>query len=260
MSDTDDLEGVIKTKKIVESADAIPCCPNIEIEKQKKQQGELYGRLIVGNEAFEPGDWMASFGQFIDNYGRILYFHLTSLILIENSDNTINSLLHNLDKIIDYINTGKDYIDNGKEKEHSRDFMKFYDHCNLAATQRKTYNETKTGAAETTKRIVAENMADYNKDITAQLIGLISLFTALSFVIFGGINMLGSLFTRVENLHLAKTAFVGFVWLLCMGDIFAVFVKFICRIIDKVIILKWYLLIINLVPVGGIALILFVLR
>ena len=74
---------------------------------------------------------------------------------------------------------------------------KLYDRCNLAIIQRNAYKETKESIqrnvndffeekySEESDRNIKPKMDSLEKDITTQLISLVSIFTALAFVMFG---------------------------------------------------------------------------
>lgn len=110
---------------------------------------------------------------------------------------------------------------------------KLFDHCNLAVVQRNVYNQTKKEIQNITEESFSEKFKSYEKEITAQLISLISIFTALSFVVFGGISILDSLLENTKQLPVVKLFIVGNVWFLCMYNIFALFLKFICKMVNK---------------------------
>lgn len=54
--------------------------------------------------------------------------------------------------------------------------------------------------------ILAPKISEITKEMTQQLVGLIGIFTALSFIVFGGISSLDSIFGAVRNI---KRAAIG---------------------------------------------------
>ena len=102
-------------------------------------------------------------------------------------------------------------------------------------------------------------MDSLEKDITTQLISLVSIFTALAFVMFGSISVLDNLLKNIEAQPVIKTLLVGDLWLICMINIFMLFAKFICFLVgkDKDFNWKWSLIIFNLILLAFLALILF---
>ena len=69
--------------------------------------------------------------------------------------------------------------------------------------------------------------------MTTQLVSLVAIFTALSFVIFGSINILDNLLNNIKLLPLLKLIFIGNLWMLCMINIFSFFAKIIFKFIEK---------------------------
>ena len=212
-----------------------------EIQTQQKELEEIYSKLL--SKRFDLKKWIDSFSAFSINHERILYSILSGMILNEQKESHITNLELNLDLINSKIT---------KSDESSTDFIKvsedtyklyykFFDHCSLAIAQRRIYNQSDDMSKERTEKIVHQQMQEaidkrvleYEKNITGQLIGLISIFTALSFVIFGGINVLESLVDNISNTTSGKLLFLADIWFICMFNILFVFVKFIAALTGK---------------------------
>lgn len=240
-----------------------------EIQTQQKDLQEIYGKLL--NKKFDLKKWVDSFSVFSTNHERILYSILSGMILNEQKETHITNLEINLDTINSKIT---------KSDESSTDFIKvsedayklyykFFDHCSLAIAQRRIYNQSDDMSRERTEKIVHQQMQkaidervlEYEKNITGQLIGLISIFTALSFVIFGGINVLESLVDNISNTPTGKLLFLADIWCICMFNVLFVFVKFIAALTSRRIERLWiYFLIINFVLIALLIFICFVFK
>ena len=75
-----------------------------------------------------------------------------------------------------------------------------------------------------------------NKDIISQLVGLVALFTAMSFLVFGGIASLDSIFKSVErfvNLEssVLPVLMVAVAWAFCMMNLLLCFMYFVLRLV-----------------------------
>lgn len=227
-----------------------------EIQSQQKELEEIYGKLL--NKRFDFKKWIDSFSAFSAKHERILYSILSGMILNEKKENHISNLELNLDvinsKITKSDSTTTDFV---KVSEDTyKLYYKFFDHCSLAIAQRRIYNQSDDMSKERTEKIVKQQMQEaidkrvleYEKNITGQLIGLISIFTALSFVIFGGINVLESLVDNISKAPEGKLLFLADIWFICMFNVLFVFVKFIAALTSKKIERLWiYFTIINLV-------------
>ena len=83
---------------------------------------------------------------------------------------------------------------------------------------------------------VKTEISNATKDITSQLVGLVALFTAMSFLVFGGIASLGSIFNSVElfvNLEssVLPVLLVAVAWAFCMMNLLFAFMYFVLRLV-----------------------------
>lgn len=229
-----------------------------EIQQQQEELEIVYKDLL--SKRFNLEKWIENFSVFSEKHERILYSILTGMIVKEPKENSIDNLVFNLDRIASIItkkqNDSKDLI---KVSEHTyRLYYKFFDHCSLAIAQRRIYNQSDEMSKKRTEKIVEQQMknaidkrvAEYEKNITGQLIGLVSIFTALSFVIFGGINVLGSLMEKIKTTDTLRLLFIADIWFLTMFNVLFVFVKFITLLTKLQTKILWiYFAIINSVLV-----------
>ena len=85
------------------------------------------------------------------------------------------------------------------------------------------------------EEIVETKSADVTKEMTTQLVSLIAIFTALSFIVFGGISSLDSIFqslqaTMSEKNTIIPTLIVADAWALCLMNLLFGFMYFVLRI------------------------------
>lgn len=230
-----------------------------EVLDQQKELELIYTSLL--NKKFKENKWIELFSQFSDKHERILYSILSGMILKESNEAKMNLLELNLNIINSKITNQQTKTPNllcVSEKTYKL-YYKFFDHCSLAIAQRRIYNQSDEMSKARTELIVKKQMKkeienrvmEYEKNITGQLIGLISIFTALSFVIFGGINVLGSLVENAKTTDLIKFLFIADIWFLSMFNVLFVFVKFIAAITKRKVKKLWiYFIIINIVLIA----------
>lgn len=84
------------------------------------------------------------------------------------------------------------------------------------------------------KKIEPE-LAKSSKELTSQLVGLVAIFTALSFIVFGGISSLESLFSVLSQNDNAilPTIIVAIAWAFCMTNLLFGFMYFVLRVIGN---------------------------
>ena len=240
---------------------------NKELKDHVDLQNKLYQKLLDKSFSFE--NWIFEFSDFASKYEKFLYSVISSSIINDLSDDEALKLLSNVSLITEKVLEDKSIKRNRKIKDE--DFVqekvkistekykmiyKLYDHCNLAMIQRTAYKETSASIRASvnesfndkyTKEYddhIKPKIDSFEKGITTQLITLVSIFTALSFVIFGGISVLDNLLQNVKTLPVIKTLFIGILWLICMANLFILFTKFICIIINKEF--KWILVVVIL--------------
>lgn len=227
---------------------------NEELKKQIDEQKKLISKLMESGN-FDFKSWMLEFSNFENNHDRFLYSSISQMIITESDDEKILSLISRISTVVERIildsSIKKDRNINDKDFENDKVkiskekyalIYKLYDHCNLANTQRDAYNQTKQSIKENVDASfdvkykkefdskIKPEMDSVQKEITSQLIGLVSMFTALSFVIFGGTQMLDSILDNIRVAAISRMICVGFLWTLCMSMLFYIFVWFICKI------------------------------
>ena len=83
--------------------------------------------------------------------------------------------------------------------------------------------------------ILAPKISEITKEMTQQLVGLIGIFTALSFIVFGGISSLDSIFGAVqetlnERQSVLPVLILADAWAFCMMNLLFGFMYFVIRI------------------------------
>lgn len=220
------------------------------IKDMSEAQKELCNKLVD----FEFQDWILTFDEYIARYDRFFYSTISHFILSEEDDEQVASVIQNITVIISKVRKNKEIPDTERinpdslsnsiidisEKRYKL-LLKFMDHCNLAEVQRNIYHITQTNIENKVDTLFYEEIKpqidSYEKNITTQLISLVAIFTALSFVIFGSISILDNLLNNIKVLPLLKIIFIGDLWMLCMINIFAFFARIILMFIQR----KWTL-------------------
>lgn len=253
-----------------ESEEAMGFSHDTELSKQKNAQRSLYKKLTVKSTDFDFISWMNDFNAFSKEYDRFLYSQISSEILRETSEDTVTFVMGNVKTVIERIKMDSSKQDDYPVSENELDkavmtvtqrnyklLIKLYDHCNLANTQRAVYNQTKQDISHLTDETIKQKVGEYENSITTQLISLVSIFTALSFVIFGGISVLDNLLQNVRVLPVIKILFIGDLWFICMVNLFIIFTKFICLITGRNFNFKSYSWILNAIFIVVLVIILF---
>lgn len=153
-----------------------------------------------------------------------------------------SDFLSNMGEVVDYA-TEHSQRDEDWQSEDRQDLyrtvIKFYDHANLAHQQQVTFSSKKEALREDVKNEVHATLdpkiSEITKEMTSQLVGLISIFTALSFIVFGGISSLESMVTSLEGTldkydSVLPILILAMAWAFCMMNLLFGFMYFVIRI------------------------------
>ena len=203
-------------------------------EMEEKVKGfcqALLGDAKKFNEAQVCEDLVA----YIGEYHRILYSPISNTIYqyyqeheSEEASKKIGSMLSNVESVIDYTKTEAfDNLKNESSKpqdyeDASKAILKIWDHISLAQQQ---YSMLKKSDKEYKKQIddrLLPFKEDLTKDMNAQLITMVGIFTALAFLIFGSMSALDNVFTNIK-FPVFKLMSIGSVWGLCVLNLVFVF-------------------------------------
>ena len=166
--------------------------------------------------------------KYIKEHDRLLYTVLSDAIyesFIKNEKKE-DLILGNIDYLLDLCNndikesstsTSKSELEN--KKYVRKVALKIKDHTNLAIRQYRTLKQTD----DEYKRKFSEQIGGFKEkltqDITSQLITLVGIFTAIAFVVFGGISSLGSIFSDINKKSIIKLIISSSIWGIAMFNL-----------------------------------------
>lgn len=220
------------------------------LEIMKGEMRKILIELSKDKDDFHIIDIQTLIKQYRDKYGRLLYSEITSYSyeLSESDSEKYARFLSNIERLLEsYVNK-----DQKCENEDTKLVIKIWDHVNLANSQ---FTKLKLSdefiseqfaikikpildESETTKEELEKTKKDLDsskKELYSQLISIVSIFVAISFVMFGGMSLMNNLFdySALKRIPLLE--------MLCAGSligivmIFAIyaFIVFILRITGK---------------------------
>ena len=201
----------------------------VDIDGLNTEVQQLCERLCTPMHEFEKKSLVSVSTQLrklTKNGHRILYSQISATIykFSENSEKDndftkVDNMQENIKKVIEYTaskQTDCNDTDSCKCKELA---IKILDHINLANYQylalkqtdeefKKHFNEHFTKAYEASSK---DKLNDFARDMNAQLLTLVGIFTALSFLIFGSLTGLSNMFSNI-NVPVAKLMILGCIW------------------------------------------------
>jgi len=190
------------------------------------------------NEFIE--ELIKDFKNYINNYKRLLYSEVSKYIF-RLSQERQGIFETNLDKFVNYV------LEQEKDDEIKTTIIKLWDHVHLALCQvsdlRQNEEEFKKSFItniepvktdldkkfDNSHKEIIENLNTFNQSISSQLLSLIAIFTAMSFVVFGSISSLDNIFSGAFNIPITKLMIIGCIWGLCILNLVFVFMFFISK-------------------------------
>lgn len=173
-------------------------------------------------------------------HGRFSYSHITSICYEMDDKEKEERIIWNLIRLHEYC----DSIDDEKKDI----VFKLFDHINLASKQANKFRNITANFDEKMKKEeefierktkeAMDEVKSMKKKLMGELISLIAIFTALSFVIFGGINSLGSLTSSINavlanGLHISAINKPIILWGIAMFNLLYLFMSFIFKLTDN---------------------------
>ncbi|RHT38693.1 hypothetical protein DW779_13585 [Clostridium sp. AM30-24] len=209
------------------------------IRKMENEVDDLCDRLTKDSKDFDAKLFFDTLHDYIQQEDRLLYTNITNYIFSLDNEETFGIMQTNLDHVINYMYSDRfrsehvwkpEYKNQRNPYERTkRTALKLWDHMNLAKRQMALF---KLQDADYTK-VVDEKMQSaegrLSKEMNGQLISLVSIFTALSFILFGGISSLDNIFAGAKDIPVTKLMIVGTIWSFCIMNLVFVFMFFIAK-------------------------------
>lgn len=186
--------------------------------------------LAVDSSDFNKVEFLGIFGKYIEANNRLLYTNISNTIF--NNYDIIGTYQTNLESVIAYSYEDILY-DKQKVLEHEkiqRALMKFWDHINLAIRQYELFNQNDEHYEIIATKKLKDVEIRLTKEMNMQLISLIAIFTALSFILFGGISSLDNIFLGAKDIPVTKLMIVGVIWCFCIMNLIYVFMFLVAKL------------------------------
>lgn len=106
---------------------------------------------------------------------------------------------------------------------------KIHDHINLAIKQYNQFAEDEKRYEERFSKMMEPEKERITKEINSQLITLVGIFTAIAFMIFGGLSGLGSFFGMISE-SISKVLIVSILWALYFLNILSLMMYYVAKV------------------------------
>jgi len=152
---------------------------------------------------------------FIDEAGRWFYADISNYLFTNNAGTEFS----NLESLQEYAWSIKETTASKKTRAA---VDKLWDHANLVQKQVEHLRQDQ----EKYEKHFREFMPKVQQEMNTTLLSLIAIFTALSFMVFGGISSLDNIFIGAKEIPIAQLAIIGSIWGLCISNLVFVFMYF----------------------------------
>lgn len=219
----------------------VPQKPTSDFRTARDMQDSILDlcRLLSRKTIVEEADcekWVKKLETYLSYPEDRLMYSAISNYIFDKKEKELGIFGTNLDSVLHYVEG--EAAKNPKDERWGKIFkavLKFYDHSNLAVQQQKLVNKKRMDLEREVEVILTPKVSAITKEMTQQLVGLIGIFTALSFIVFGGISSLDSIFGAVqgtlEDEHsVLPVLIIAIAWALCMMNLLFGFMYFVIRI------------------------------
>lgn len=199
---------------------------------------EICNLLYDDSNEFKEEKAFAKIFQYIKEYKRLLHSQISNEVYAcfnerttEEASNKLGTMISNIEKVVAYTGTQRYKEKKAKEKQvdaqklyedTEKVLIKIWDHVNLAQTQYSGLKQTDEEYKRKFDKSITPFKEELVRDVNAQLLTMVSIFTALAFLVFGGISSLGSIFSNHE-LPVLKVIIIGCVWGFCLINLVFIF-------------------------------------
>ena len=207
-------------------------------QEMNERVDEFAKAFLTDWDKFDKQEVFNDILDYIRTYRRILYAPISNMIYAcyndheaEEAAGLIDTMNINIIAVVNYSQgevVARRIKTAGSEKEKKdledtqKVILKIWDHSNLAQQQ---YSALKQ-SDEDYRRVFNNSIAPYKeemaKEMNAQLLTMVSIFTALAFLIFGGISSLDNIFA-ITGIPILKLLITGSLWGLCILNLVFVF-------------------------------------
>ncbi|MDI9498238.1 MAG: hypothetical protein QM270_07120 [Bacillota bacterium] len=238
--------------------------PDSIIYLSERDQNILLKQLVKLLKPSEFENIYKEIDRISRTYGRLNYSVTTQFCYTLLDENNLEDLLEpiceeidclsqNIDSLLRGIDAHEsDALDDESKQRISRSLLRLYDHVQLALVQHRQIRtpsgwlklqvkdvESRVDDLDNTQKDLRdmqgkalEALDSAERSMTNQIIGIVAIFTALSFVLFGGISALSTV-TQLFTEPLFKIISMGAIWGIGMFNLLLVFAHFINRIIGR---------------------------
>lgn len=205
-----------------------------EMQKQMKKICEL---IFHYDGEFNKKEFYMAVCEYIDKNDRLLYKTISNYVYsvcdMPLNGVQIDEIQKNLVDSVEYVMSyDEDQLNEDTKNKYGKNIhekarkvvIKIQDHVDLAIQQHNSLKETDEEYKRKFQKEFKETKDVITREMSNQLVTLVGIFTAIAFVVFGGISSLDNIFQAgMYNIPLLRLMIIGVIWGLCMTDLVYIF-------------------------------------
>lgn len=205
-----------------------------EIAEMQQSVVNLCHSLNVPSSSFDGEAWIMKMDEHRKQESfRLSYFCITQFVFENDVEGVTSGFLTNLENVVEIAKTKyreeSDYLSTFKMA------LKFQDHVNLAIQQKSLVKKTRKEMSQEVDSVIAPRIGEITKEMTSQLVGMVAIFTALSFIVFGAISSLEGIMNALGNAtentnSVLPSLIVAIAWAFCVMNLLFCFMYFVIRV------------------------------
>ena len=231
---------VSTTSDITISNTIKPCSKNQFLQEMQRETKILFDLFTVDSQLFDRAKTAEEIIAFVKKYKRLFYSTISNHVFSladsiysypkDSNQDIFGTILSNVENLVSFVDD--DNLQKELPKECNSDenieilkrvVFKLWDHVNLAYGQ---YIKLKQSDSEYDNKFhnrIIKFQSSITSEVNTQLLSMVSIFTALAFVLFGGISSLQNLLSGLKESHILILLIVGSSWIFGMLNICFVF-------------------------------------
>ncbi len=200
-----------------------------KLDNMSLSMKEICDLLSQKNKNFDSKETFLQIIEYVKAYDRLLYGDISSYCFSlkqEEMDNFNGNLIRlvifteseDFSTTVNEIKQQYNLKDDELCDKAKRIVIKMYDHVNLASVQLNDLKKDDKDLEIKIEKQLIPVREEIVKDMSAQLISLVAIFTAVAFVVFGGFSSLSSIFSNIKE-NPEKLIMIVSIWGLAICNI-----------------------------------------
>lgn len=213
-----------------------------EINSIDKSINEICNALSSNTNSFDKKFTYHLLREYFknDTNRRIRYSTVSDFIFKCNQDEKVY-MLNNIETLYKFISEMHQKKSDDETRRIKKIVFKLWDHISLATSQFSALKDKKADLDANfnenfnKERVELINKIDESsKLVTSQLISMVAIFTAMAFLVFGGLNSLSDILSAsIQGVPVLNISIVCLLWGLCVYNMIYLFMYLVSKIINK---------------------------